>query len=68
MAGLDGAVLVGGILIYMGLHSSAGEEEEGRDDDNYKHENDDDNHNDRYDLRGTFPGHVIVVVGLDAKR
>ena len=46
VAGLDGAVLVGGILIYMGLHSLAGEEEEGKDDDNYKHDNDDDNHND----------------------
>ena len=32
--GLSGSVLVRGILIYMGLSSSAGEEEEGRDDDN----------------------------------
>ena len=58
VTGFSGDVLVGGILIYMGLCSL--ERGGGRDDD-YKHENDDD----RYHLRGTFTGRVVV--GPDAK-
>ena len=58
VAGLSGAVLVGGILIYMGLCSSTGRGV--RDNNDYKHGNDDDNYDDRYDSRGTFPGRVII--------
>ena len=65
VAGLAGSVLVGGIFIYMGLHSSVGGKEEGRDD-NYKYDNDENDDDNRYDLQGTFPGHVVV--GTDTER
>ena len=66
VAVLAGAVFVGGVLIYMGLRSSVGGEEEGRDNDDDKHDNDDDDNDDRYNLHATFPG--CVVVRPDAER
>ena len=63
---LAGSVLLGGILIYMGLRSLVGDEEEGRDNGDYKHENDDDDDDNQYNSRGTFPGRVVV--GPDAER
>ena len=65
VAGLAGAVLVGGIFIYMGLRSLVGEDEEGRDNNDYKNDNDDNDGDNQYDLHGTFPGRVVV--GPDAE-
>ena len=60
VAVLDRALLVGGILIYMGFCSLAGEEEDDKDDNDYKHDNDDDYDDELYDSCSNFPGRVVV--------